>query len=214
MMYRKKGKRFLDLLLALLAIIPFSGFILVIAIVSVVVFKGKAFFLHERLGYRNRVFYLYKFATLLPEKADGKILSLSERQNAWGKFLRDYSLDELLQIINILKGEMSFVGPRPLLPEYKELYTPQEAIRHEVKPGLTGLAQVKGRNSLNWHEKMRYDQQYVAKMSFFQDVQILLKTISVVLKGQSVNFGKGPEIEVKEMQEAEVKGEELKWHKA
>ncbi len=203
-LYTKTGKRVLDLMLAVLMLLPFAAISVVICIISLLVFKGKIFFFQERLGYRNKVFRLFKFATLLPEEQDGKIRTIAERQTAWGDFLRDYSLDELPQLINILKGEMSFVGPRPLLPEYKNLYTPREAVRHEVKPGLTGLAQVNGRNSLSWNEKMQYDQQYVANLCFVSDLEILLKTAGVVLEGQAVSFGKGPEKKLKE----------LKWRKS
>lgn len=106
--------------------------------------------------------------------------------------MRDYSLDELPQLLNILKGDMSFVGPRPLLPEYESLYSPAEARRHQVKPGLTGLAQVKGRNALSWHEKMQFDQQYVEAFGFRQDLVIMGKTLGVILRGQEINYGTVP----------------------
>ena len=194
MRYKIVGKRLFDLLLIAVALLPFVVMSIMICSVSIFLFKGSVFFFQERLGYRNKVFRLFKFATLLPEKDGDKVLSIQERQTSWGKFLRDYSLDELPQLLNILKGEMSFVGPRPLLPEYKNMYTPEEAIRHTVKPGLTGLAQVRGRNSLTWNEKMGYDQQYVASLSLEQDLRILIETVAVVCKGQAVNYGKKPEV--------------------
>lgn len=126
------------------------------------------------------------------EERDGVRLSDGERQTAWGKFLRDYSLDELPQLFNILRGDMSWVGPRPLLMEYLPLYTAQEARRHLVKPGLTGLAQVNGRNEISWDEKMYYDQQYVATLGFWLDVQIFGRTIASIWGGQRVNFGSKP----------------------
>lgn len=193
MSYKFVGKRIFDLLLIAVVFLPFIVMAGLVCSVSVFVFKGKLFFLQERLGYQDKVFRLYKFSTLLPEREGDRLLSIPERQTAWGKLLRDYSLDELPQLLNILKGEMSFIGPRPLLPEYKEIYTPQEAIRHTVKPGLTGLAQVRGRNSLKWKEKMAFDQQYVASLSFALDLRIVLETIVVVCKGQSVNYGEVPE---------------------
>lgn len=193
MRYYPTGKRLFDLLLCLLVLplaLPLMGGI---ALVSAVVFRHPVLYSHLRPGYRGKPFLFYKFSTLLPEEErEGRWLSEGERQTRWGKFLRDYSLDELPQLINILKGDMSWVGPRPLLMDYLPLYTPQEKRRHWVKPGLTGLAQVSGRNELDWDEKMHYDQAYVAKMRFSLDCAILARTLATVLGGQNINFGIRP----------------------
>lgn len=196
MWYRCYGKRLLDIVLLSLLAVPALLLFLPLVFISALVFRGGVFFRQQRLGYQNRVFTIYKFASLLPDRiSGGELLTDAERQTRWGKFLRDYSLDELPQLLNILKGEMSFIGPRPLLPEYRSLYTPQEAVRHEVQPGLSGLAQVNGRNALSWAEKMAFDQQYVAGLCLKMDLAILFKTSGVVLKGQETNYGKAPEPE-------------------
>lgn len=193
MKYYPHGKRILDLVLCLLALplaVPLFGGI---AFVSVVIFRQQLLYSHLRPGMGGKAFTFYKFSTLLPEEErNGVSLSDGERQTAWGKFLRDFSLDELPQLFNIIKGDMSWVGPRPLLMEYLALYTPAEARRHLVKPGLTGLAQVMGRNELQWAEKMHYDQKYVANISLSGDIKILLQTVSAVVGGQRVNFGSRP----------------------
>lgn len=182
----------MDIGLSVLLLLPFLALGLVIAAVSLCVFRSRLFFTQQRLGYRNTIFRIYKFTTLLPEEVKGQRGSPDERQTAWGRFMRDYSLDELPQLLNILKGDMSFVGPRPLLPEYESFYSPAEARRHLVRPGLTGLAQVNGRNALDWEQKMQFDQQYVESLSFRQDLQIMMKTFAVILRGQEVNYGTAP----------------------
>ncbi|EMR04135.1 sugar transferase [Cesiribacter andamanensis] len=192
--YYPIGKRLLDLLLCGLVLplaLPLMG---MVAGISALLFRHPVLYSHLRPGYRGIPFRFYKFSTLLPEEErEGRWLSEGERQTRWGKFLRDYSLDELPQLLNILKGDMSWVGPRPLLMEYLPLYTPAEKRRHWVKPGLTGLAQVMGRNELLWEEKMRYDQAYVARLSLRLDCAILAKTVATVLVGQRINFGIRPE---------------------
>ena len=193
MRYYPHIKRFLDIVLCLLVLPLVLPVGLLIAFVSAFVFKQQVIFSHLRPGYKGKPFTFYKFSTLLPEEErNGVALSDGERQTGWGKFLRDHSLDELPQLYNILKGDMSWVGPRPLLMEYLPLYTEQEARRHLLKPGLTGLAQVMGRNEISWNEKMRYDQQYVDSCSLKLDLSILCKTVTAVTKGQRVNFGKRP----------------------
>lgn len=182
----------MDIGLSVLLLLPFLALGLMIAAVSFCVLGSRIFFTQQRLGYRNNIFRIYKFTSLLPEEVNGHSRSPHERQTAWGRFMRDYSLDELPQLLNILKGDMSFVGPRPLLPEYKSLYSPAEARRHLVRPGLTGLAQVNGRNALDWGQKMQFDQQYVEALSFRQDMQIIMKTFGVILRGQEVNYGTAP----------------------
>lgn len=192
MIYRNFGKRMLDLVLLLVLFLPASIMLFPVLLISVFVFRHQLFFVQERLGYHHKVFRIYKLATLLPETRSGCQQSLEERQTAWGRFLRNYSLDELPQLLNILKGEMSFVGPRPLLPEYLALYTAEEAKRHSVKPGLSGLAQVMGRNALGWKQKMHYDLEYVENLDLRQDLKVLFKTMEVVLKGQKTNYGETP----------------------
>jgi lipopolysaccharide/colanic/teichoic acid biosynthesis glycosyltransferase len=193
MRHYPNGKRLLDLLLCGLVLplaLPLMGGI---ALLSAVMFRHPVLYSHLRPGYRGRPFVFYKFSTLLAEEErEGRWLSEGERQTRWGKFLRDYSLDELPQLLNILKGDMSWVGPRPLLMEYLPLYTPLEKRRHWVKPGLTGLAQVSGRNELDWEEKMQYDQAYVARISLRLDAAILAQTVATVLGGQRINFGIRP----------------------
>lgn len=185
-------KRLLDICIAILLLLPFLALGTGLALVSLWAFRGQVFFRQKRLGYHNRIFTIYKFATLLPEQLHGRTLAMETRQTAWGKFMRDYSLDELPQLLNILKGDMSFIGPRPLLPEYEAIYSPAEARRHLVKPGLSGLAQVNGRNALDWNQKMFFDQQYVTNISFLLDMKILWKTMRVVWTGQEINFGACP----------------------
>jgi lipopolysaccharide/colanic/teichoic acid biosynthesis glycosyltransferase len=193
MKYHPHGKRLLDVLLCLLVLPLVMPLVLLIAFISAVVFRQQVFFSHLRPGLGGTPFTFYKFSTLIPEEErDGILLSDGERQTAWGKFLRDYSLDELPQLFNILKGDMSWVGPRPLLMEYLPLYTLQEKRRHLVKPGLTGLAQVNGRNEISWEQKMQYDQQYVQSLNFWLDVHIMTRTLTAVLGGQEVNFGAKP----------------------
>lgn len=185
-------KRLLDIGLSVLLLLPFLALGLLVGTVSLWVFRNRLFFTQPRLGYRHNIFRIYKFTTLLPEKVNGYRRSPDERQTAWGRFMRDYSLDELPQLLNILKGDMSFVGPRPLLPEYESLYSMAEARRHLVRPGLTGLAQVNGRNALDWGQKMQFDQQYVEALSFHQDLHIMMRTFAVILRGQEVNYGTAP----------------------
>lgn len=195
MLYYPYGKRLFDLLLCLLVMPLALPLMLLLVLITKVIFRHQVFYVHLRPGYRGKPFTFLKFSTLLPEtQRNGKALSDAERQTAWGKFLRDYSLDELPQLFLILKGDMSWVGPRPLLMEYLPHYTPIEARRHWVKPGLTGLAQINGRNEASWEEKMNYDQRYVAKLSFCLDLSILIKTVVLVLKGQQTNFGIKPQL--------------------
>lgn len=213
-------KRLMDIVLSMVLLPPFLALGLIIVLISFPAFRSRLFYTQQRLGYRNKVFRIYKFTTLLPEQQNGRECSLDERQTRWGSFMRNYSLDELPQLLNILKGNMSFVGPRPLLPEYESLYSPAEARRHLVKPGLSGLAQVNGRNALSWEEKMQFDQQYVEAFSFRQDLQIIYKTLGVILKGQEVNYGAAPvQLEVyiepsRQSAHAAAPMPEIKWKQA
>lgn len=149
--------------------------------------KGNPFFTQERPGKDEKIFKLIKFRTMTNAKdKDGNLLSDADRLTRYGKFLRNTSLDELPELFNILKGDMSVIGPRPLLVQYLPYYTDKEKHRHDVRPGLTGLAQVNGRNSLDWEHRFECDVEYVENLSFFSDVKILLKTIQKVIQRSDV----------------------------
>ena len=145
-------------------------------------------FTQMRPGFNEKPFYLYKFRTMLDlSDKDGKKLSDKERLTPFGKLLRSLSLDELPELINIIKGEMSFVGPRPLLMEYLSYYSPQQRLRHRVKPGLTGWAQINGRNTLSWEKKFEFDVWYVNNISFWLDIKIIFVTVIKIIKREGIN---------------------------
>lgn len=186
-MYAKYIKRVLDLSLSMLALIILSPLLLVLMMLGAWFMKGNPFFTQLRPGKDEKSFRLIKFRSMSMEKdPDGNLLPDEKRLNKYGKLLRATSLDELPELINILKGDMSIVGPRPLLMEYLPYYTDEERHRHTVRPGLTGLAQVNGRNNLTWEQKFAYDIQYVRSVSFGMDVKIILNTIWKVLKRSDV----------------------------
>ena len=177
-----KFKSFIDKTIALFTIIVISP--ILISIYFCILFKlGKpVFFLQERPGYKSRGFKIIKFRTMLNSNNDSTSNETDEnRLTELGIFLRKYSLDELPELINIIRGEMSFVGPRPLLMQYLNLYTPEQLKRHDVLPGITGYAQINGRNLLSWEEKFKYDLIYVEKQSFIFDLMVLIKTFLVVI---------------------------------
>ncbi|MEI5907743.1 sugar transferase [Bacillus spongiae] len=181
-------KRLLDVFVALLGLLLFSPFFIPIAIVLKREMGSPIFFLQERPGKDGKAFILYKFRTMLSKKGDsGLELSDEERLTPVGRFLRKYSIDEVPQLINVLKGEMSLVGPRPLLMEYLPLYTKEQRLRHEVKPGITGWAQVNGRNAITWEQKFELDTWYVKKQSFLLDIKILAMTLQKVIKREGIN---------------------------
>lgn len=181
-------KRILDFVLSLLLMILFSPPFLVVAVLIWLQMGRPIFFKQQRPGLYARPFLLYKFRTMTHETDQhGDILADHLRLTRLGKFLRKYSLDELPQFINVLKGEMSLVGPRPLLMEYLPLYTKEQAIRHTVKPGITGWAQVNGRNAVTWTQKFALDQWYVHHRSLILDAKILLLTFFKVLKKEGIN---------------------------
>ena len=152
--------------------------------------RGNPFFVYPRAGKNGKVFNLVKFRSMANLKdKNGEYLPDSIRLNRYGRFLRSTSLDELPELINVLRGDMSLVGPRPLSFKYLPFYTPAEMHRHDVRPGLTGLAQINGRNAISWEERFRYDLQYVATVSFFVDAGILFKTVAKVLKREDVGEG-------------------------
>lgn len=181
-------KRILDLLFAVVGGVVFLPFGLLIAALIKLDSKGPALFRQERVGKDCRVFKIYKFRTMKMEAVqDGQPLSDMERMTRVGNVLRKFSLDEMPQIINIIKGEMSFIGPRPLLVEYIPRYTTQQMRRHEVLPGITGWAQVNGRNAVEWEKKFEHDVWYVEHISLRTDIRILLRTIKVIFMRTGIN---------------------------
>lgn len=182
--YKKFGKRFFDCFLSVT--IGFILIPLILTIILLVRFRlgSPVIFKQKRPGKNGKIFLMYKFRTMTEEKDDaGKLLPDDQRLTGFGKFLRSTSLDELPELWNIIKGDMSLVGPRPLLPEYLSLYNENQSKRHDVRPGLTGLAQVNGRNVISWEEKFEYDIQYVENISLKLDLLIILKTaINVFLR--------------------------------
>lgn len=186
-MIYKYIKRILDIISSLLAIIILSPLLGVLTVIGAFEMKGNPFFTQERPGKDEKIFKLVKFRTMTNAKdKDGNLLSDADRLTKYGKFLRNTSLDELPELFNILKGDMSVIGPRPLLVQYLPYYTEKEKHRHDVRPGLTGLAQVNGRNSLDWEHRFECDVEYVENLSFFSDVKILLKTIQKVIQRSDV----------------------------
>lgn len=179
--YEKYIKRTLDFLLSLMALIVLSPVLLVLIIVGAIKMKGNPFFTQDRPGKDEKIFKLIKFRSMTCETdAQGNLLPDEVRLTGYGKFLRASSLDELPELINILKGDMSIVGPRPLLVEYLPYYNAEEKHRHDVRPGLTGLAQVNGRNNLTWEQKFAYDLDYVRNITFINDVRIIFSTVKKV----------------------------------
>lgn len=188
--YRRYAKRILDILLACVLGIPA---LLLVGVCYVAIkgeTRGPAFFVQERPGYKGRIFRILKLRTMIVEtEREGRRLSDMERMTKAGKFVRALSLDELPQIWNILKGEMSFIGPRPLLPDYLSLYSEEQMRRHDVRPGISGWAQVNGRNEISWEHKFERDVWYVDHLSFALDLKIFWMTITNVLKRQGINAG-------------------------
>ena len=186
-MYAKYFKRILDFILSLIAIIILSPVLLIVAILVRIKLGSPVIFKQERPGKNEKIFTLYKFRTMTDKKDEnGNLLPDSERLTKFGKALRSTSLDELPELFNILKGDMAIVGPRPLAVQYLPYYTKEEKHRHNVRPGLTGLAQVNGRNCLSWEERFKYDIKYVRNISILQDLKIILKTIIKVFKRQDI----------------------------
>ncbi|NLZ72443.1 MAG: sugar transferase [Bacteroidales bacterium] len=186
-LYRHFFKRFFDIIFSFLALIVLSPVLLILAILVRIKLGSPVIFKQKRPGLNEKIFTLYKFRTMTDKKDEkGNLLPDSERLTSFGKWLRSTSLDELPELWNILKGKMSFVGPRPLLVEYLPYYTEKERLRHTIRPGITGLAQINGRNYLNWTERFSLDIKYLEKISVVTDFKILLKTISKVLHRESV----------------------------
>jgi undecaprenyl phosphate N,N'-diacetylbacillosamine 1-phosphate transferase len=187
-LYRYFFKRLIDFFAALILLVIFSPVIIVVAFVLAYVNKGKAFFFQQRPGKDEKPIYIIKFKSMTDEKDEnGNLLPDVKRMTKVGSFVRKYSLDELPQFINVLKGDMSLVGPRPLLPKYLPLYSEEQRKRHLVRPGITGWAQVNGRNSISWTEKFKLDVYYQQQLSFMLDVKILFLTVLKVIKREGVN---------------------------
>ncbi|EOS7926879.1 sugar transferase [Enterococcus hirae] len=186
--YQLFGKRILDILLSGIALIVLSPIILIVGILVRIKLGSPIIFKQERPGKSEKIFSMYKFRTMTDERDhNGEYLPDEIRLTKFGKMLRATSLDELPELWNILKGDMSIVGPRPLLVEYLPLYSEKQGKRHNVRPGLTGLAQVNGRNAISWEEKFDLDVYYVDKISFFNDLIIIIQTCKKVIKKENIN---------------------------
>ena len=181
-MYRRFIKRWLDFVLSFIGIVVLSPVLIVLAALVRIKLGSPVLFRQERPGRDEKIFTLCKFRTMTDKKdGEGKLLPDSERLTKFGKLLRAASLDELPELFNILKGDMSIIGPRPLLVSYLPYYTEEEKLRHKVRPGLTGLAQVSGRNFIDWDKRMEKDVEYVKNLSFFMDIKVLWMTVMTVL---------------------------------
>ena len=192
-MYANYLKRVIDFTVALIALLLISPVLLVITVWLHFANKGAgAFFLQERPGWHGKIFKIIKFKTMTDERdAEGNLLPDADRLTKVGRFVRSTSIDELPQLINVLKGDMSLIGPRPLLPKYLPLYSPEQARRHEVRPGISGWAQCHGRNAISWTEKFRLDVWYVDHCTFLTDVKIIFLTIKKVVCRADINTSTG-----------------------
>ena len=187
-MYKNFFKRIFDFILSLLGLLILSPLFIILIVVGAINMKGNPFFFQERPGKNEKIFKLIKFRSMSEERDEkGLLLSDDIRLTKYGKWLRSSSLDELPELFNILKGDMSIVGPRPLLVQYLPLYNEQQRHRHDVRPGLTGLAQVNGRNLISWSDKFKYDIEYVNNITFFGDIKIMMKTVKNVLTHEGIN---------------------------
>ena len=193
-LYEHYIKRPIDFILAMVAFIVLLPLFIILAITGMIAMNGNPFYIQKRPGCidkhtgNEKIFSLIKFRTMSNAKdADGNLLSDEERLNTYGKLLRSTSLDELPELINIIKGDMAIVGPRPLLVRYLSRYSEEQRHRHDVRPGLTGYAQVHGRNGISWEEKFRLDVEYVRKVTFMKDLKIILKTVIKVLKKEGIS---------------------------
>jgi lipopolysaccharide/colanic/teichoic acid biosynthesis glycosyltransferase len=187
-MYKHFFKRLIDFLISLIALIIISPIMLVVTIWLHFANKGAGvFFFQDRPGKNAKIFRVIKFKTMTDERdADGNLLSDADRITKVGKFVRSTSIDELPQLINVLKGDMALIGPRPLLPEYLPRYSPEHSHRHDIRPGITGWAQVNGRTNISWKDKLDYDIWYVNHISFCLDLRIIFMTIRNVIKREDV----------------------------
>ena len=209
-MYAKFFKRFLDFMLSLMALIMLSAFLLFLTLIGAIAMKGNPFFVQPRPGKKDKdgkekIFNLIKFRTMSNAKdKEGNLLPDEIRLNKYGRFLRSTSLDELPELFNILKGDMSIVGPRPLLVKYIPRYTEEQRRRHDVRPGLTGYAQINGRNAISWEERFAYDVEYVDNISFIGDIKIIFGTVKAVFKRSGITSETSATMEEFMGSEAEV----------
>ncbi len=188
-MYAKYVKRPLDFCLSLIALIVLAPVLLILIILGAIIMKGNPFFTQARPGKNEKIFKLIKFRTMTCEKdKNGVLLPDEKRLVPYGKILRSTSLDELPSLINIIRGDLAIVGPRPLLVEYLPYYTNEEKHRHDVRPGLTGYAQVNGRNAISWESKFQKDIEYINRITFLGDIKIILKKVGKVLNRNGINF--------------------------
>lgn len=187
-MYRHFLKRIIDFILGLIGFILLSPIFFIVLILLMINNQGKPFFFQKRPGKGEKIFKVIKFKTMSDKKgSNGELLPDVDRLTKLGIFVRKTSLDEIPQLLNVLKGDMSLIGPRPLLPEYLPLYDETQKKRHDVKPGITGWAQVNGRNAISWKKKFEYDIWYVENISFILDIKIIFKTIIKVVKSEDIN---------------------------
>ncbi|HAS91461.1 MAG TPA: sugar transferase [Clostridiales bacterium] len=187
-MYKNYIKRFLDFILSFFALVILSPLLLIVFSLIRIKLGSPVLFKQERPGLNGKIFEIFKFRTMTDKRDEnGKLLPDSERLTSFGKFLRSTSIDELPELINILKGDMSIVGPRPLLVKYLPLYNEEQRHRHDVRPGLTGLAQINGRNAISWEDKFKFDVKYVNNISFIGDLKIILQTVLKVFRRADIN---------------------------
>jgi len=187
-MYRYFVKRLLDLILSLAGLIVLSPLFILIMLILLFVNQGKPFFLQRRVGKKGRIFNVVKFRTMIDKKDEnGDLLPDKDRLTSFGEFIRRTSLDEIPQLLNVIAGNMSLVGPRPLLVDYLSLYSEEQARRHDVLPGITGWAQIHGRNTISWKRKFEYDIWYVDHISFILDMKILFITFVKVFQQDGIN---------------------------
>lgn len=191
-MYKKYFKRLIDIIISFIIILLLSPLFLCLIFLLFIVNKGSVFYTQRRPGKNAKIFYILKFKTMTDQRdSNGSLLPDTERITKVGKWLRSTSLDELPQMINVFKGEMSLIGPRPLLEQYLSLYSEEQARRHDVRPGITGWAQCHGRNAISWTEKFKYDVWYVDHLTLMTDLKIIYRTFFKVLKREGIN-GQGP----------------------
>lgn len=187
-MYKVFFKYILDIMISFVGIIILCPLFLIVLLILIVVNRGNPFFFQKRPGRNEKIFMLIKFRTMNDKKdSEGNYLPDIERLTKIGKIIRKTSLDEIPQLINVIKGDMSLIGPRPLLIQYLPLYNSFQKRRHEVRPGITGWAQVNGRNAISWEEKFEYDVWYIENLSFLLDVKILAMTVMKVFKGEGIS---------------------------
>ncbi|WP_424493671.1 sugar transferase [Salinimicrobium sp. GXAS 041] len=187
-MYKHLFKKLFDFFIAFTALLVLSPLLIPITVLLALANKGKPFFFQKRPGKNERIFNIIKFKTMTDEKDEnGNLFPDEKRLTAVGKFVRKTSIDEIPQLVNVLKGNMSLIGPRPLLPQYLPLYSERQRKRHNVKPGITGWAQVNGRNAISWTKKFEYDVWYVENLSFGLDLKIIIRTIKKVVISEGIN---------------------------